>query len=262
MIKQAQSFEAYSAAEENEIEQDIFRVYDEIASAKYRSGIKCIGESMLLSASTKVFMVPDQTKGTASLEDFHVITSSGLFSDASYINITPYDLDRSRTAGALVMVGNEDMADEDSMYMIVDSLVRRLNTDGKAVDSVKGYFKNALITLTATDDSVYSGLSEKLSKGDIIQFAMDADGNINNLNLIYDATNGMTTNTAYSYKTTANYAGTVHYTDSQKNKIVAEISGQKYIIGTKSATSISVYDTETETLTTGTLADFERATDL
>ncbi|MBQ7901250.1 MAG: hypothetical protein IJ365_04715 [Clostridia bacterium] len=258
MIKQAESFEAFSDAEENAIEQDIFRVYDEISSEKYRSNLKSIGSTVLLSDATKIFMVPDQTTETASLEDFHVVSTAGLFTEVSYKNITPYDLDRSRTAGAIVMVGNDEVIDDDALYMLVDSVVRSFNADDKAVDAVKGYYKNSLITLPAADDSVYSGLSEKLAGGDIIQFTMDAQGNISKLNLIYDAEKGLTTTTSYGYKETASFAGTVHYTDAQKSKLVVDLAGQKCVMGTKSATVISVYDTETEKLTPGTIADLEK----
>lgn len=267
MIKLAESFAEYSAEEENAIEQDIFRKYDEIASVKYRSGLKALGSgsgqaSILLSDSTKVFVVPDQTEAAASKDEFYMMPRSEFEADATYTNVTAYDLDKIRTAGALVIRGHKKAINSKSSFMVVDEIVRTLNSDDTAVKGIKGYYKNSLITLAAKDDSIFldsNGKAIEYSEGDVIQFTLDVDGNISSIVLRYDysAGTGQSVGSTLSYASNTFVANTVYYTDASANKFITD-GETKSIVGTDGSTIISVYDTETKTLTPGSLADLEK----
>lgn len=260
MITTAKSFPEYSVQEETAIEQDVFRVYPEIAKGTYRSALKSIDNYLVIGGDTKIFMVPDQSEREASDEDFYILNPNELHAGDSFTNIIPYDLDRTRTADALVFVGNERKVYSKSSFVVVDTIITALNSDGEWVDSIKGYYKNTLITLTATDNSVYKDLTEPLSTGDVVQIAMDDNGNISKLVQRYNYSDGegqkFVINGLYSSNTFL--ADVVYYADAQKGKIIAEGEGQKIILGTDGSTLISVYDSEEKTLIEGTISDLEK----
>lgn len=260
MLKTAETFEPYSGAEEYAIEQGIFRVYDEIESAKYRSGIKSFENSILVNDKTKIFMIPDQSENDAELEEFYMLPVSSLSADSTYKKITPYDLSLSRTAGAVVIVGRKKSISMNSSFMIVDSMMKALNSDDNMVDAVKGHYMNSLITLPAVDDYVFDELNEPLSEGDIIQFRMDDYGNVSEVVLRYDASAGdnqkYLIEALYSWRNFV--AGTIHYTDVENNKIIADGEEQKIIMGTDKNTVINIYNREENTVTPGTLSDLQK----
>lgn len=262
MIRFAQNFEPFSPAEENAIEQDIFRCYDLISSAQYRSALKTLGGNLLLSENTKVFVVPDQTQSKADLEEFYIMSLSEFEADVSYKNIIPYDLDRIRTAGAIVIVGYKKSVSSKSSFMVVDSVVSTLNSENTPVKGIRGYYKNTLITLATKDASVLldsSGKTVELGKGDVIQFSMDNDGNISSVSLKYDYSAGdkQSVSTSLSYSSNSFVRGAVYYTDAVAGKFISDGGSSKYIIGTDKSTIINIYDTETNTLTPGTISDLE-----
>ena len=260
MLKTAETFEPYSDAEEYAIEQSVFRVYDEIESAKYRSAIKSFENSILVGDSTKIFMIPDQSENDAELEEFYMLSATSLSSDSTYKKITPYDLSRSRTAGALVIVGRKRSISLNSSFMIVEGMCRSRNSDDDFVDAVRGHYMSSLITLPVADDSVFSELSEPLAEGDIIQFRMDDYGNVSEVELRYDASKGdeqkFLIEALYSWRNFV--AGTIHYTDVENNKIIANGEEQKIIMGTDKNTVVYLYDREDNTVTAGTISDIQK----
>lgn len=261
MIKLAESFQAYSSAEENAIEQNIFRVYPEISSATYRSALKSLDNLLVLSGETKVFMIPDQSEGSVPEEEFYMLNVNELHAGDSFENITPYDLDRSRTAGALVMVGNTRKVYSKSSFVVIDSVIYAPNSREEWVKGIKGYYKNTLIKLTAESDSIYDGLPDGgLSPGDVVQIAMNEDGDISKLVLRYDLSEDFNDyfvlNGLYSSNTFL--ADIIYYVDTEKGKIITEGDGQKFIMGTDGNTTVSIYDTEEKILIEGTIADLEK----
>ncbi len=260
MLKTAESFEEYSAAEENAIEEDIFRVYGEISSAKYRSGLKSFENLIVVGDTTKIFMVPDQSTKDADEEEFYMIPASSLSGDSTYKNIIPYDLNRSRMAGALVIVGRARSISLNSSFMVVDKMIKARDSEDNMVDAVRGHYMNSLITLPAADDDVFAAFSEPLAEGDIIQFRMDDYGNVDEVILRYDASKGFEqkfeTEALYSWRNFV--AGTIHYTDIENNKIIANGEEKKIIMGTNTSTVVSIYDREEKTLKTGTLSDIQK----
>ena len=267
MIKTAESFTEYSVAEENAIEQDIFRVYPKIAKANYRGDLKCLQNSstklngLLVGDNTKIFMIPDQSAGRADTDKFYIRSANSFLTDELCKNITPYDLDRTRTAGAIVMEGNEKSVDKKSSFMIVQSMIRSNNSYEVDVDSVKGYYKNALIILPAADENVFNVFEEEpLSKGDIIQFALDEKGNISDVELHYNFSDGLNQKSTVGslYASSTFLSANVYFADLSKNKLVADSNEGMVVLGINSSTVINIYDIEDETLTEGTLADLEK----
>lgn len=259
MLKTAESFEEYSAAEEVAIEDDIFRVYGEIASAKYRSGLNSFENLIVVGNTTKIFMIPDQSTKDADKEEFYMIPASSLSGDSTYKNIIPYDLNRSRMAGALVIVGRTNNISLNASFMVVDKMIKARDSENNMVDAVKGHYMNSLITLPAADDDVFAAFSEPLAEGDIIQFRMDDYGNVDEVILQYDASKGFEQKfeieALYSWRNFV--AGTIHYTDIENSKIIADGEEKKVIMGVNTNTVVNIYDREEKTMKTGTLSDIQ-----
>jgi len=261
-ISTAESFTPYSEEEEYAIEHNIFRVYDKIASANYRSGFKSLDNLMVISSDAKIFVVPDQSVSEGDKEDFRMISLNEFRSGEAITNIIPYDVDKARRANALVIVGYERKVNPRSAFMVVDDIVYAQNTADEFVMSVRGYYKNSLVTIPAVNDSVYSALPEALSEGDVIQISLNENGDINRIELKFNLSNGknqyILENGRYSLDTFL--ASTVYYAVAEADTVVTEELGDgkgRYIMGVDKNTLIYVYDTVEKTMQEGTLADMQ-----
>jgi len=270
MVNIAQSFQKFSSAENDAIEKDLFRVYPVVQNAYYRSNLRALAPSgstpdLLVSDSTKIFTVPDWSKPDASEEDIKLLAAGKLRNSQQFSKIVPYDIDKSRVAGAMVIVDYTPEVDLTSSFMVVDSIVYVKNSKDEFVKGIKGYYKNTLLTLAAADDSV--DLS-KFGKGDVVQIFIDNNGDISQIGNKWCDYNEIvgggytiavkSTPDTYAHNTNVMITGKARYTMPETNKIIAEINGNSNdcgVIGVDKNTVIHLYDTETKTLSEGTISD-------
>lgn len=141
--------------------------------------------------------------------------------------------------------------------MVVDKIVKTLNSDGIWTDSIKGYYKNSPVTLSAKDDTIYDELSEPLSGGDVIQILLDDNGNITKLNLRYNFSEGINQKFVVNnlYASSTFLAASVYYTDGEQQTIIVDGHDGKIVLVADDETQVSIYDTKDKTLTAGTIAD-------
>ena len=133
MVNIAQSFQKFSAEENDAIEQDLFRVYPVVQNAYYRSNLRALAPSgstpdLLVADSTKIFAVPDWNDPDASEEDIQLIAAGKLRNSQQFSNVVPYDIDKSRVAGAMVIVDYTPEVDLTSSFMVIDSIVQVINS--------------------------------------------------------------------------------------------------------------------------------------
>ena len=257
----AQSFTEYSEEEEKAIDENIFRLSHEEEAANYRSGLKSFNNAIMLKDDTKIFMVPIQEKGTkADLDDFYMITPSSLEADKRYYNIRGYDMDRARYAKVCLLVGNTMSIDKMGNIMIVDSIGKGVGTDGDEVDVIAGMYKGAMVKVYTKDKELLKDFPS-LGKGDIIQFSLDASGNVGQVELCYDYTKGETPSEILSgalYARGTFIGGEVYYADYQNQRLLLNSGSGKAVLYTNASTKVYVYDTQTEEFSVGEFSDIEK----
>jgi len=257
MIELSENVTPYSVYEEETISNDNFRAYPELTTARFRSSISGFNNEFRIGDSTKIFMIPE---GNAPEEDFHIVEEDFFFSNEVYYNITGYDIDKTKLAGATVLRGNDVLAliDEDTAFLVVDSVGKTMNAAGEVVDCVRGYYNGTMITLTTKDESVLSDVGVTLEKGDAVQFSIDADGNVKRFIMRFDLSEGVDQQFIVNnlYATVTFVAGEVLHSDSVQRTYIADIT-QKALLMTKPSTEIWVYDIAGGTITLGSVADLE-----
>ncbi len=270
----AQSFEAYSDGEKAAIGQDVFRkIYqsswgnsstsDKISSATYASTFKSFSHDILIDDSTRLFVIPSENGGNQ--DDFYMESIVQINNNIE--NCIPYDLSEGRIAGAIVMFGRTHEVSGGSPIMLVEELITTMNSKGDLVTGVTGIYSGEPITLVAANDSVFT---KQYSKGDIIQFITDVNGEICEVKSRCDA-NSLTLSLLRTYDSTNKGAcvteisftglGKVHYIDTAKKRVVATgKDNQKVLLGVPTSAKIYVFDKAKGTLTEGTFADLENGT--
>lgn len=265
MLKTAQSFTPYSTEEEKAIDEDIFRKYPEITNVAFNSSLNSLGNSLIVSDATKIFWIPDQSLGDADLNEFKVIKTN-FFTDThlshTYVNVTPYDFNRGRIAGAVVLKGNSMPISKKSNFFIVNGLASTLNSDGIVVDALEGFYLNSELTLPLSEEASQKPELATLETGDILQFRMDDEGNIMDFQIKYDASLSDDAQPVIQQGGTS-YAvamGTIHYVDAENNRLIIDsgVPENKIIARTNTSTIISLYDRERKTISVGSIADLEK----
>lgn len=263
MLSIAENFGQYTPEEEYAIEHNIFRVYDKISSTKYRSGFKSLENLMVISSDAKIFVVPDQSEKDASKEDFRIITRGEFSAGEELTNVIPYDLDKARRANALVLVGYQKKINPNSSFMIVDDIVYARNTADDFVKSVRGYYKNTLVTIPAVNDSIVSAFPEELSAGDIIQVSLNENGDINGIELKFNFSKNLGQEILENgrYHTSTFLGSKIEYVAPEADTVITHDINDgngRYIMGVNNNTLINVYDTVEKTVKQGTIADLKK----
>ena len=257
----AQSFPAYSEEEEAAIDGNLFRLSYTSASEYYRSGLKSLGNSICLNDSTKIFVIPKQEAGIEpDLDDFSVQSLRDMVSDQRYYNIYAYDMDEARYAKAILLLDNEKTISRRSNVMIVKSIWQAIGEDGSTVDAIEGLYNGSIIKVYTRDKGVLADLPT-LGKGDIIQFSMDASGNVSMVDLCCDYTKNaempeVLVGSLYASGTLI--GGEVYYIDHQNQRILLNQGTGKFIMGASTSVKVYVYDTQEEEITVGEFSDIEK----
>ena len=257
----AQSFPAYSEEEEAAIDGNLFRLSYTSASEYYRSGLKSLGNSICLNDSTKIFVIPKQEAGIEpDLDDFSVQSLRDMVSDQRYSNVYAYDMDEARYAKAILLLDNEKTISRRSNVMIVKSIWQAIGEDGSTVDAIEGLYNGSIIKVYTRDKGVLADLPT-LGKGDIIQFSMDASGNVSMVDLCCDYTKNaempeVLVGSLYASGTLI--GGEVYYIDHQNQRILLNQGTGKFIMGASTSVKVYVYDTQEEEITVGEFSDIEK----
>lgn len=163
---------------------------------RYRKNNLCFNQKYLIDADTPIFVVPSSREK----EDYEVRYAASLTNGTSYY-ISVYDIDEYMTAGAIVLdeVASDPEQLKSKRCIIIDSISSGVNEDDEPIVIVEGYQQGSQVTLETKDEPFlkdsegryYSlGRTEgftELSRGDIIQTSLDANGKLLAFRTLYKA---------------------------------------------------------------------------
>ena len=158
------------------------------SSARYQNGLIA---NCAITDDTVVFQVPFTDRGRDT--DYKTVKPSELSNGAYSVDI--YDI-KNGVAGALVIKDKESSKISDTAnIMVVDELVTAYDTETQEeVKRLSGFVNGEMTTLTIDEDATMSstdsiGFSkdiETLSRGDVLQYTLGANGYISIYRILFD----------------------------------------------------------------------------
>ena len=225
----------------------------------YKSASGKLG-NVTIGDSTIIFDIPESAGTDYDLYD---IRTRSMFSNDTSYDVLVYDLQEDYTAGAILVTSSTGTAAPEQPILVVDSISETQNENNDYVDKLYGYQDGKAVELLAADNTVLSKSDVKLQQGDIIQYRLNARGEIDGITLLFDVrnkttefSNDVTTSLTTVYgKVTRKFAGSVNVQVNEeiRNYSVADATVYLYDsqrntnnVSVVSAADIEIYEEDNE----------------
>lgn len=256
-IWMAADVEHWSDEEEEAWQSDTFRLSMRLTSTRYRDATQSFENKVFLNGETKVFLIPEEE--TASEEDFSVTGFSSFTGDEAVENISVYDMDPYGGAGACVILGKTPSVNKLSNLMLIYGVHDAVNQNGEVTYLLEGMYKGYELKVKTKNKEVFSE-GEMPQAGDIIQFALDSYGQVENVSFLLRASSGLQQKTVIGdeYSSATFFAGEVLKMDASSARMTLDYgSGKGTFNLSNRLEKIMVYDPKQNRAVVGTLADLE-----
>ena len=255
-LNTAKQYEAWSAAEAEAIENGTFRVR-KFTSQQYRTSISAFGTDARVSGSKIIFFIPDQTDKSVDESEFFVGDTSYLGGDDIY---SGYAYDCDETGGAPVcMLDAKYLTAEvsaNASLMVVKRVIKTIDEDNDLVYNVKGMYKGYDVEISTSSQGNFEGI-DKLEFGDIIQFAINPEGEMSAYSKRFDYSANYGAKKFYNGAAYHNYTiggGTVADIDTEANMMVFD-SASKAMFSFMDGCIYYLVDTKNNEMKTTDLSD-------
>lgn len=166
----------------------------------YRANARVFEGNAILDGETVIFRIPDSGE-----DDKYYVgdINSAIFSNDVNYTIDSYVLE-NRLASAAIVSRYSTVATDDAAigytapFMIIDKITYTRDENGEFLPTICGISQTAYRELKVSKSSVLDGIARNdgqdatgitLTKGDIIRYALDVNGNVNGIQLMYRAKN-------------------------------------------------------------------------
>lgn len=154
-----------------------------------------IGMNYRAESSTTIFTIPESGE-----EDEYGLTTAAQIGERTFDKVECYNTSESKTIGVLVITTKATGAEPAGCYntsvLVVDRIVKSLNSDDEVVAVIKGVQGGKDVTVTCKDNEVrdakltrWKNVSKQyateLSRGDVIQYITDDNGEATALIILY-----------------------------------------------------------------------------
>lgn len=234
------------------IKTDTFRKA-QASDLKYYSMNKSFESKFFAEADVKVFLIP--TARNALDEDFKCTDMNYFISESRY-TVDVYDMDEYMFSS--IMAIEYDSASSSTLtaslghddYCMMVNKVRQIYVDDEVASYVSGIVKGQEWSYTASGADTFAGLR----RGDIIRTKYDDSGKLNHYILVHSRGSETLTSNATDINNTVYIYGKVLAVDYEKNRIRID-QGSELTITTANSPYITVYDSYSNEVATGTLQD-------
>ncbi len=153
------------------------------ADQVYKSASGMLG-NVRVAANTVVFDIPESA-GTDTTR--YAVRSNTMFANNTPYDIIVYDLQEDFTAGAIIVTSSTGITEAKSPIVLVDEVAEAQNEDYDAIDIVYGLENSKHVELRSTDKNVFvKGDAARLEQGDIFQYSTNAQGEVDQITLLFD----------------------------------------------------------------------------
>lgn len=182
-----------------EVNEDKFTLNYNLTDAVYNAKLQKLG-NVRIDENTTIFDIQNDVK------DYSIATMD-MFEDEQKYNVMVFDMAENFVAKAIVVTGAEFMTNAESSIAIVDRVSQATNDDEEIVDRLYAYQDGKKIELDAeeqgilvkpvaaaeeeeeeegAEDTMRTASSVKLETGDIIQYKLNANGEIAAIRVLMD----------------------------------------------------------------------------
>ena len=161
-------------------------------AGKYRKNNMCFNSKYLIDASTPIFVIPY----SGEKDDYKVIDASALVNNQTY-DMWVYDIDEYMSAGCIVM--NENFIEPENLrtkrsIIITDTYSEYDKEEGEPKVVIEGYQQGSKVKYRLFNNDLKDNrgnyLVRNLSEGDVIQVGVNADNEVNVVQLLFKANEG------------------------------------------------------------------------
>lgn len=138
-----------------------------------------------VNANTIVFDIPAGETDTDNM----AIRTSKMFTDSSTYNVLAYDMTEDHVATAIIVTNSVNVEKLESPIAIVDKIASVNNADNERVEKLYAYVDGEYTSLLTEANNILVNNGEKLAAGDIIQYATNAQGEIESISVLFSAAN-------------------------------------------------------------------------
>lgn len=239
--------DAWTDQDRDRINDSVFRLSAHEDTAQYRVGMTSFGNDILLTAQTKLFMIPEQRVNEVEhLDDFYITSRESLIADGEYYNIYAYNADAMRQAEVCVLLGNSLSISSTSKLLLVESVTTSVKEDGTETYSIHGMYMGADMSIQTKDKAVIDSVNGGISGGDVIQIVYDNDGYVTKFETLYKSRNGAQQQfiSGSLYALTTICAGRVERYESALKRIAIDYGNGIGIFMTNSLSNVYLYHTK------------------
>ncbi|MBE7053226.1 MAG: S-layer homology domain-containing protein [Ruminococcaceae bacterium] len=144
------------------------------------------GKGVVVTEDTLVFDIP---AGETDASEFSIRNMDFFIDDDKY-DIIVFDMQRDLTAKAIIVTKSTGDANEASSIAVVDRITKTQNEDGVEIEKLYAIQNGKPVTFVTSESGILvksNGESNvSLSQGDIIQFRVNAQGQIEKVNVLFD----------------------------------------------------------------------------
>ncbi len=185
ITKIEQADEKYIGIDEAEVDEFTMNFK---GAGKYRKNNMSFNSKYLVDSTTPIFLVPY----SHDKEDYSVKNSTYLTNNWTY-DISVYDIDDYMYASAIVL--RENLIEPENLRtkrgMIVTKVTQSINDEDEVGVLVEGYMQSSKTSYFLAEENMYDNrgkiLIKNLEAGDVIQFGVNTDNEINAVQLLYRA---------------------------------------------------------------------------
>jgi len=152
------------------------------ADQVYKSASSKLG-NVTVADTTIVFDIPE---GSGTDTTKFAIRSKSVFSNDTPYDIIVYDLQEDYTAKVIIVTSTTGITNPESPIVVVTDIAQGQNEDFENIDIVTGYENGKEVELSAVDTTIFEKNGQKLQAGDIFQYNVNANGEVDAITLLFD----------------------------------------------------------------------------
>ncbi len=162
-----------------DVNEDKFTLNYKLSEAVYNQALNRL-DNVRIDKETTIFDIQNDVK------DYSIATMD-MFEDEQKYNVMVFDMGENFVAKAIVVTGAEFMTNAESSIAVVDKVVQATNEDEGIVDRLYAFQDGKKIDLFTEEQGILvKGEDEALQTGDIIQYKLNANGEIAAIRVLMD----------------------------------------------------------------------------
>ncbi len=170
---------ALDNSDDGEVNENKFTLNYKLEEAVFNAKLNKLG-NVRIDKETVIFDIQND------ISDYSIATID-MFEDEQKYNVMVFDMGENFVAKAIVVTGAEFITNAESSIAVVEKVSQATNDSEEIVDRLVAYQDGKKITLDTEEQGILvKGEDEPLKTGDIIQYKLNANGEIADIRVLLD----------------------------------------------------------------------------